>query len=103
MLPTAIGRMPPSFFLWAVRLAEDNWIQTKSLIFRLRKIEKIEKISSFCCLVGDVILEVDGSETINTASAAARERTNFILNILIGCCHRRDVCGNRGVRQSGWI
>ena len=34
---------------------------------------KGQMISSFCCLVGDMILEVDGSETINTAYAATRE------------------------------
>ena len=60
-----------------------------------RRQAKDQTISSFCCLVGDKILEVDGSETINTASAAARERNNCFLNILRGCCHRRDVCGNR--------
>ena len=32
MLPTAIGRMPPSFFQRAVRLAEKNRIRAKSLI-----------------------------------------------------------------------
>ena len=56
---------------------------------------KGQTIFSFCCLDGDKILEVDGSETINAASAAARERTNCFSNILRGCCHRRDVCGNR--------
>ena len=56
---------------------------------------KDQTISSFCCLVGDRILEVDGSETINTASAAARERTNCFSNVLRGGCHGRDVCGNR--------
>ena len=86
---------PPSIFLRAVRLAEKNRIRTKSLICQLRKVlkrvlrnlAKDQTISSFCCLDGDTILEVDWSETINTALAAARERTNCFSNILRGCCH----------------
>ena len=38
MLSTAIGRMPPSFIIRAVRLAEKNRIRAKSLILPLRKV-----------------------------------------------------------------
>ena len=47
---------------------------------------KDQTISSFCCLVGDKILDVDGSETINTASAVKRtsQRTNKLLLEYLG-------------------
>ena len=99
-LPTAIGRMPPYFFLRAVRFAEKNRIRAVAKLaieegVGKRRQAKDQTISCFCCLVGDKILEMDGSETIKTASAAARERTNCFSNVLRGCCHRRVVCGNR--------
>ena len=38
---------------------------------------------------------MDGLKKVDTASAAASERTNCFSNVLRGCCHRRDVCRNR--------
>ena len=56
---------------------------------------KDKTIASFCCSAGDKILKMDGSETVNSASAVARERTNCFSNILRECCYRRDFFRNR--------
>ena len=53
MLPTAFGRMPPSFFLREVRLTEKNRIRAKSLICKLRKVltrevwQRIRRFTAF--------------------------------------------------------
>ena len=60
----------------------------------MRSQAKDQTISSFCCLVGDKIMEMDGSKTINTASATARERMSCLSNTLRECRHRRDIFGN---------
>ena len=76
-------RIPPSVFMRAVRLAE-KWIQAKLSFFIKRSHIDDQAIISFRCLIGDMVLEMDGFEAVSTASAAARKGTNCFLIILGG-------------------
>ena len=101
MLPTAIGRMPPSFFLRAVRLAEENRIRAKSLMFPLREeLTREVRLRIRRFPASAVWLEIRSWRWIGLRPSTPPpllpvNELNCFSNVLRGCCHRRDVCGNR--------
>ena len=88
------------FFLRAVKLADRNRTRAKSLIWPLRKVLSREvrlRIRRFPASA--VWLEIRSWSWMGLRPSASPrllpERTNCFSNILRGCCHGRDLCGNR--------